>query len=69
MNMAVVKSVQNVPKIGEEEEQFENFVKERLIKKNKLITDSLKENKRQKDPFKRQIKAEIKVLMEDCVLF
>ena len=28
MDTAVVNSVQNVPKIGEEEEQFKNFVKQ-----------------------------------------
>ena len=47
-------SVQNVLKIGGEEEQFKNFVKERFVKRSKLITDSLKKNKWQKDSFKRQ---------------
>ena len=42
-------SAQNMPKIGEEEEQFKAFVK-----RSKLITDPLKKNKQQKDPFKRQ---------------
>ena len=28
INVAVVNSVQNVPKIGEEKEQFKNFVRE-----------------------------------------
>ena len=54
MDTTVANSVQNVPKIGEEEEQFKNFVKERFVKRSKLITDPWKKNKQQKDPFKRQ---------------
>ena len=34
MDTAVVNSVQNVPKIGEEEEQLKNFVKERFVKRS-----------------------------------
>ena len=45
IHVAVVNSVQKVPKIGEEKEQFKNFVK---------VTDPLKKNKQQKDPFKGQ---------------
>ena len=54
MDTPVVNSVQNVPKIGEEEGLFKNFVKERFVKRRKLIADPLKKNKQQKDPFKRQ---------------
>ena len=54
MDAAVGNSVQNVPKIGEEEEQFKAFVKEWFVKRSKLITDPLKKNKQLKDPFKRQ---------------
>ena len=54
MDAAVGNSVQNVPKIGEEEEQFNVFVKEGFVKRSKLITDPLKKNKQLKDPFKRQ---------------
>ena len=54
MDAAVGNSVQNVPKIGEEEEQFNAFVKEWFVKRSKLITDPLKKSKQQKDPFKRQ---------------
>ena len=46
--MAVVNSVQNIPKIREEGEQFKNFVKEQFIKRNKLITNPLKKNKQKK---------------------
>ena len=54
MDAAVVNSVQNVPKIGEEEKQFKAFVKQWFVKGSKLITDPLMKNKQQKDPFKRQ---------------
>ena len=54
MDTTVVNSVQNVPKIGEEEEQFKSFVRERFVMRSKLITDPSNENKQQKDPFKRQ---------------
>ena len=54
MDEAVANSVQNMPKIGEEEEQFKAFVKEQFVKRSKLITDPLKKNKQQKDPFKRR---------------
>lgn len=56
MDTPVVNSVQNVPKIREEEEQFENFVKEGFIKRSKLITDPLKKNKQKK-------------ILENCALF
>ena len=56
MDTAVVNSVQNVPKIGEEEGLFKNFVKERFVKRIKLITDPLKKSKQEKDPFKRPAK-------------
>ena len=56
MDAAVVNSVQIVPKTGEEEEQFKNFVKASFLKRIKLITDTLKKNKQQKGPFKTQVK-------------
>ena len=48
MDAAVVNSVQNVPEIGEEEEQFKILLKKRFVKTSKLITDPLKKNKQQK---------------------
>ena len=42
MDTAVVNSVQNVPKIGEEEEQFKNFVKERFVKRRVQRADLVK---------------------------
>ena len=44
----------NVLKIREEEDQLKKFVKERIVKRNKLITDPLKKNKLQKDASKKQ---------------
>ena len=48
-NAVVANSAQNMPKIGEEEEQFKAFVE-----RSKLVTDLLKKTKQQKYPFKRQ---------------
>lgn len=53
MDAAVVNSVQNLPKIGGEEEQFEKIVKEQFVKRNKLITDPLKKTNKQKRSFQK----------------
>lgn len=67
MDAAVVNSAHNVPKIGEQKEQFKNFVKEQFFKRSKRITDSLKKKKNKKIISKD--KAEVKVSMDDCALF
>ena len=56
MDAAVVNSAHNVPKIGEQKEQFKNFVKEQLIKRSKRITDSLKKKKTKRSFQKTKLK-------------
>lgn len=72
MNAAVVKTVQDVKKVGEK--QFETFIKERFIDRKKPITDPLKKNNfptfsTQSKKVISKDKAKVKELKEDCALF
>lgn len=72
MDDAVIDTVGNAKKIGEE--QFNLFVKERLIDRSKPITDPIKKNNLPtfSTPSQKIIskdKAKVAVLKEDCSLF
>ncbi|KAK3735626.1 hypothetical protein QZH41_007395 [Actinostola sp. cb2023] len=72
MDAAVVSTVQNVRKIGEE--QFQTFIKERFIDRSKPITYPLKKNNlptfsTQSKKVISKDKAKVQVLKEDCQLF
>lgn len=69
---AVIDTVENARKIGEE--QFNTFIKERFIDRSKPITEPLKKNKLPtfSTPSKKVIskdKAKVALLKEDCALF
>ena len=72
VDAAVVSTVQNVRKIGEG--QFQAFIKERVIDRNKPITEPLKRNNlptsstQSKKTISKE-KAKVGVSKEDCALF
>ena len=72
MNDDVVSAVQKVRKVGEE--QFNTFIKDRLIDRSKPVTEPLKKNNlptfstQGKKVISRD-KAKVSVLKEDCALF
>ena len=72
MDDAVVRTVRNARKIGEE--QFNLFIKERFIDRSKPVTYPLKKNNLPtlSTPNKKIVskdKAKVEVLKEDCSLF
>ena len=72
MDDAVVETVRDARKIGEE--QFNLFIKERFIDKSKPVTHPLKKNSLPtlSSPSKKVVskdKAKVEVLKEDCSLF
>lgn len=72
MNDDVVSAVQKVRKVGEE--QFNTFIKDRLIDRSKPVTEPLKKNNlptfstQGKKVISRD-KAKVSVLKEDCFIF
>lgn len=72
MDDTVVKTVNSAKKLGEE--QFNVFLKERLIERSKPVSDTIKKNSLPtfRTPNKKTIskeKANVAVLKEDCSLF
>lgn len=72
MDPAIVKTVQDVTKIGDE--QFQQFTKERFTERSKLITEPLKKNNlpilsTQTKKTVSKDKAKVKELKQDCALF
>ena len=72
MDEAVIRTVRNARKIGEE--QFDTFIKERFIDRSKSITHPLRKNNLPtlSTSTKKIIskdKAKVRVLKEDCSLF
>lgn len=72
MDSSVVNTVQNARKIGEE--QFKTFMKERLVERNKPITEPIKKNNFPTfNVLSKKVvskdKAKVGVLKQDLALF